>query len=115
MIEDQVAPKRCGHTKEKAVVDRGAAVMRVRAAVDAAREAAAEGACSDAPLSVDSTCGTYRPCAAYHSGSSAEEGGDAAEAVRAAAMPGSRTDRGGQAAGAPLDSAPLRMGSLCCG
>ena len=44
MIEDQVAPKRCGHTKEKAVVDRGAAVMRVRAAVDAAREAAAEGA-----------------------------------------------------------------------
>jgi 2-methylisocitrate lyase-like PEP mutase family enzyme len=44
MIEDQVAPKRCGHTKEKAVVDRGTAVMRVRAAVDAAREAAAEGA-----------------------------------------------------------------------
>ena len=43
MIEDQVAPKRCGHTKEKAVVDRDTAVSRVRAAVDAAREVAAEG------------------------------------------------------------------------
>jgi len=38
MIEDQVAPKRCGHTRDKAVVDRGEALARVRAAVDAARE-----------------------------------------------------------------------------
>jgi len=43
MIEDQVAPKRCGHTKEKAVVDRDTAVMRVRAAVQAAKAAAGEG------------------------------------------------------------------------
>ena len=41
MIEDQVAPKRCGHTRDKAVVDRETAVARVRAAVDASREAAA--------------------------------------------------------------------------
>ena len=40
MIEDQVAPKRCGHTKGKEVVDRATAIARVRAAVDAAREAA---------------------------------------------------------------------------
>jgi 2-methylisocitrate lyase-like PEP mutase family enzyme len=32
MIEDQVAPKRCGHTKGKLVVDRGEAVDRIRAA-----------------------------------------------------------------------------------
>ena len=42
MIEDQEAPKRCGHTKDKSVVDRSTAVLRVRAAVDASREAAAE-------------------------------------------------------------------------
>ena len=41
MIEDQVAPKRCGHTRDKAVVDRPTALARVRAAVDASREAAA--------------------------------------------------------------------------
>lgn len=38
MIEDQVAPKRCGHTKGKLVVDRAEAVDRIRAAVHA-REA----------------------------------------------------------------------------
>lgn len=38
MIEDQVAPKRCGHTKGKLVVDREEAVDRVRAAVDARNE-----------------------------------------------------------------------------
>ena len=38
MIEDQVAPKRCGHTRDKAVIGRSEAVSRVRAAVDAARE-----------------------------------------------------------------------------
>jgi 2-methylisocitrate lyase-like PEP mutase family enzyme len=35
MIEDQVAPKRCGHTPGKAVVSREEAFDRVRAAVDA--------------------------------------------------------------------------------
>jgi 2-methylisocitrate lyase-like PEP mutase family enzyme len=35
MLEDQVAPKRCGHTAGKSVVGRDEAVMRVRAAVDA--------------------------------------------------------------------------------
>ena len=38
MIEDQVAPKRCGHTPGKAVVARDEAFDRIRAAVDA-REA----------------------------------------------------------------------------
>jgi len=46
MIEDQVSPKRCGHTQGKAVVDRAAATARVRAAVDAARETA--GSADDA-------------------------------------------------------------------
>lgn len=35
MIEDQMAPKRCGHTQGKAVVNREEAAMRIRAAVDA--------------------------------------------------------------------------------
>ncbi|MCD6389369.1 MAG: isocitrate lyase/PEP mutase family protein [Desulfobulbaceae bacterium] len=34
MIEDQVAPKRCGHTLGKQVVDRDEALRRIRAAVD---------------------------------------------------------------------------------
>jgi 2-methylisocitrate lyase-like PEP mutase family enzyme len=41
MIEDQVAPKRCGHTEGKQVVDRAEALARIRAAVDA-REAGAD-------------------------------------------------------------------------
>ena len=40
MIEDQVAPKRCGHTRGKQVVDREEAVGRIRAAVDAREEGA---------------------------------------------------------------------------
>ncbi|MGE5540393.1 MAG: isocitrate lyase/PEP mutase family protein [Gemmatimonas sp.] len=40
MIEDQVAPKRCGHTRGKDVVDRGEALARIRAAVDARDEGA---------------------------------------------------------------------------
>ena len=40
MIEDQVMPKRCGHTKGKMVVDRAEAIMRVRAACDARDEGA---------------------------------------------------------------------------
>lgn len=35
MLEDQVAPKRCGHTRGKAVVERAEAAMRIQAAVDA--------------------------------------------------------------------------------
>lgn len=35
MIEDQQAPKRCGHTRGKSVVGRGEALARVRAAADA--------------------------------------------------------------------------------
>jgi len=38
MIEDQVLPKRCGHTSGKAVVDRHEALMRIQAAVDAKNE-----------------------------------------------------------------------------
>jgi 2-methylisocitrate lyase-like PEP mutase family enzyme len=41
MIEDQVAPKRCGHTKGKEVVGRDEAFDRIKAAVDA-REAGAD-------------------------------------------------------------------------
>lgn len=41
MIEDQLAPKRCGHTPGKAVVPRAEAFDRIRAAVDA-REALRE-------------------------------------------------------------------------
>jgi 2-methylisocitrate lyase-like PEP mutase family enzyme len=41
MIEDQVAPKRCGHTRGKEVVSRGEALARVRAAVEARDEGAA--------------------------------------------------------------------------
>jgi 2-methylisocitrate lyase-like PEP mutase family enzyme len=38
MIEDQVSPKRCGHTKGKQVIARAEARMKIRAAVEAARE-----------------------------------------------------------------------------
>ncbi len=40
MIEDQVAPKRCGHTRGKQVVGRNEALARVRAAIDARDEGA---------------------------------------------------------------------------
>jgi len=43
MIEDQLAPKRCGHTRGKAVVPRGEALARVRAALDARDASRAEG------------------------------------------------------------------------
>ncbi|MAI25612.1 MAG: carboxyvinyl-carboxyphosphonate phosphorylmutase [Spirochaeta sp.] len=39
-IEDQLAPKRCGHTLGKEVVSRSEALARVRAAVDAREEGA---------------------------------------------------------------------------
>lgn len=38
MIEDQLAPKRCGHTQGKAVVPFEEAMMRLKAAVDARNE-----------------------------------------------------------------------------
>lgn len=41
MIEDQVSPKRCGHTQGKAVVSREEALTRIQAACDA-RDAGAE-------------------------------------------------------------------------
>jgi 2-methylisocitrate lyase-like PEP mutase family enzyme len=40
MIEDQLAPKRCGHTRGKQVVSRGEALARIRAATDARDEGA---------------------------------------------------------------------------
>ena len=40
MIEDQVSPKRCGHTQGKAVVGRDEALTRIQAAVDARDEGA---------------------------------------------------------------------------
>ena len=40
LIEDQVHPKQCGHMKTRAVVPRGEAVARIRAAVDARDEGA---------------------------------------------------------------------------
>ena len=40
MIEDQLAPKRCGHTGVREVVDRGEALQRVRAACDSRDEGA---------------------------------------------------------------------------
>ncbi len=43
MIEDQLAPKRCGHTPGKAVVGRDEAFDRIRAAVDAREELRANG------------------------------------------------------------------------
>ncbi|MBU1056399.1 MAG: isocitrate lyase/PEP mutase family protein [Proteobacteria bacterium] len=39
MIEDQVSPKRCGHTRGKAVVDRDTAFNRIKAATEARNEA----------------------------------------------------------------------------
>eukprot|EP01041_Mallomonas_annulata_P005422 gene5422-10861_t len=38
MIEDQLSPKRCGHTKGKIVVEREEAYQRIQAAVDARNE-----------------------------------------------------------------------------
>ena len=40
MLEDQIAPKRCGHTKGKSIVSRDEAAMRIQAAVDARNEGA---------------------------------------------------------------------------
>ncbi len=40
MIEDQVASKRCGHTRGKQIVGRSEALTRLRAAVDARKEGA---------------------------------------------------------------------------
>ena len=39
MIEDQVSPKKCGHTRGKQVIAREEARMKIRAAVDARRDA----------------------------------------------------------------------------
>jgi 2-methylisocitrate lyase-like PEP mutase family enzyme len=42
MIEDQVSPKRCGHTRGKQVVSRDEARLKIRAAADARTEAGAD-------------------------------------------------------------------------
>ncbi len=42
MIEDQLAPKRCGHMDGKIVVSRAEARMRIRAAADARRESGSD-------------------------------------------------------------------------
>lgn len=39
MIEDQVSPKKCGHTRGKQVIGRDEARLKIRAAVEAARKA----------------------------------------------------------------------------
>ena len=39
MIEDQVSPKKCGHTRGKQVISRDEASMKIRAAVDARADA----------------------------------------------------------------------------
>ena len=40
MLEDQVSPKRCGHTGVKEVIDRESALARIQAAVDARNQGA---------------------------------------------------------------------------
>ncbi|MBM3538455.1 MAG: isocitrate lyase/PEP mutase family protein [Alphaproteobacteria bacterium] len=43
MIEDQVSPKKCGHTKGKAVIGREEARMKIRAAVEARQDLQKKG------------------------------------------------------------------------
>lgn len=43
MIEDQKSPKRCGHTSGKEVIERKDAVIRLKAAIEAQKEASANG------------------------------------------------------------------------
>ncbi len=40
MIEDQLVPKRCGHTQGKMVIERDEALLRIQAAIDARNEGA---------------------------------------------------------------------------
>jgi 2-methylisocitrate lyase-like PEP mutase family enzyme len=65
MIEDQLAPKRCGHTGVKEVVERDEAERRIRAAV-AARDAGADlliVARTDARSALESSLGPERALA----------------------------------------------------
>ena len=55
MIEDQVSPKRCGHTRSKEVVGRDEALARLRAALDARDEGA--GICVVARTDARATLG----------------------------------------------------------
>ncbi len=43
MIEDQKSPKRCGHTSGKEVIERRDAVIRLKAAIEAQKEAKEDG------------------------------------------------------------------------
>ena len=66
MIEDQVSPKKCGHTRGKQVISRAEARMKIRAAVDA--RAGADIIFLEAPESADEMhrfCGAMKkPCMA---------------------------------------------------
>ncbi|KAL5542968.1 hypothetical protein UlMin_010678 [Ulmus minor] len=42
ILEDQVSPKACGHTKGRKVVSREEAVMRIKAAIDARKESSSD-------------------------------------------------------------------------
>ncbi|XP_057960050.1 uncharacterized protein LOC131152282 isoform X2 [Malania oleifera] len=42
LLEDQVSPKACGHTRGRKVVSREEAVMRIKAAIDARRESGSD-------------------------------------------------------------------------
>lgn len=42
LLEDQVSPKACGHTRGRKVVSRAEAVMRIKAAVDARKESGSD-------------------------------------------------------------------------
>jgi len=74
-LEDQVAPKRCGHLAGKQVVDVAEAAARVRAAVDACKEDSSSGivvvARTDA-LGVEGVASATERCVAF-----AEAGADA--------------------------------------
>ena len=78
LIEDQLSPKRCGHTPGKDVVSREEAFDRIQAAVDASRE--------DTDIGImgrtDATH-THGPSAASHRGQAYHETGAAARLVDA--------------------------------
>ena len=70
MLEDQVAPKRCGHTEGKSVVGRDEALTRIRAAVDA-RNGGADILIMARPMPAPASASTKRSAAVRSSGRSA--------------------------------------------
>jgi 2-methylisocitrate lyase-like PEP mutase family enzyme len=92
MIEDQLAPKRCGHTGVKEVVERDEAERRIRAAV-AARDAGADlviVARTDARSALESSLGPERALA-----EAIDRLKSFAGPRRRRPLPGSTADRGG--------------------